>query len=108
MIVSACSPLGDATCPHCGSLLYPELNRDSIHSEAEKRLSNLGVLIETNDEGEITIAQLNGPQFKDEIIHKLAMLNSIPLIKLCRTGLSQQGIEKLRQLLSNSVVEEIS
>ncbi len=72
MIVSICSPLGDATCPHCGSLLYPRLRRDHIEGDDEKRLANIGILVETNNEGEVTTAELHGPRFNDQTIPTLA------------------------------------
>ena len=54
----------------------------------------------------MVVAELHGPRFNDKTIHRLAKCNGIPKIKLCNTGLSRHGIEKLRELLPNSIVEE--
>ena len=107
MIVAACFPIGDATCPHCGSLLYPQLKRDQPESDDEKKLADLGVLVETNDEGEITAAQLTGFRFDDKKIPELTSLQTIPTITLCNTGFTRAGIERLRQLLPNCTIEEV-
>ncbi len=108
MIVTLCNPLGDAVCPHCGSMLYPHLSQRSIDDDDEKRLADLGILVETDDRGEVVVAQLNGPRFNDATVSKLASLRDIPLIKLCDTGLTPQGIERLRAVLPSSTVEETS
>ena len=106
MIVSACLPLADATCPHCGSLIYQQLQRNRFDGDDEKRLADLGVIVETNDQGEITVAELHGPRFNDTIIQKLANCKDVPTIKLFNTGFTRQGIERLRSLLPQSVIEE--
>jgi hypothetical protein len=104
VIVSVCDPIGDAVCPHCGSLLYPTLQRGAL-TDDEKKLAHLGILIETNDQGEIISAELHGPTFNDRIVHKLAECRDIPLIKLYNTGFTPQGIERLRKLLPQSTIE---
>lgn len=105
MIVSACTPLGDATCPHCGFLIYPSLPRNRVDGDDEKRLADLGIIVETNDQGEISIAELHGPRFNDKIVQKLANCKDIPIIKLFNTGLTSQGIEKLRELLPQTSIQ---
>ena len=87
-------------------MIYPRLQRDRIEGDDEKKLADLGVLVETNDQGEITIAELHGPRFDDNTIEKLAKCKDILIIKLCNTGLTKQGINKLRELLPQTVVEE--
>lgn len=47
--VSSCWPLGDAACPHCNSLIFPNFIRDQLEEDAEKRLAEIGIRIETND-----------------------------------------------------------
>ena len=106
MVVSSCLPLGDAVCPHCGSLVFPSLQREHVHGDVEKALADRGILVETNDDGEITKIQLHGPRFDDRSIQWLASLGAIPIITLCNTALSQLGIERLRLLLPDSHVEE--
>jgi hypothetical protein len=106
MIVTLCTPLGDAVCPHCGTILYPHLLQAPVDGDDEKRLSDLGILVETDDRGEVVVAQLNGPRFNDASVARLAGLRDIPLIKLYNTGLTPQGIERLRSVLPNTTVEE--
>lgn len=108
MIVSACTPLGDNVCPHCGALLYAHLKQIPIDSDDEKKLSDLGILIETDDYGEIISAQLNGPQYNDKTIEKLADLKDIPQIKLYNTALTRQGVDRLRKMLPQSSIEDVS
>ena len=106
MIVSPSIHLGDAICPHCGALIFPTLQGNHFDSDDEKRLADLGVMVETDDEGEVITAELHGPRFNDESVLKLAGCNGIPIIKICNTGLSRLGIERLRALLPNTIVEE--
>jgi hypothetical protein len=108
MIVSACTPLGDTVCPHCGALLYAHLKQIPIDSDDEKKLADLGILIETDDYGEIISAQLNGPRYNDKTIEKLAGLKDIPQIKLYNTALTRQGVDRLRRMLPQSSIEEVS
>lgn len=106
MIVSPSIQLGDAICPHCGALIFPKLHGNNFERDDEKRLADLGVIVETDDEGEVITAELHGPRFNDKTVLKLAGCNGIPIIKICNTGLSRLGIKRLRALLPNSVVEE--
>jgi len=108
MIVSSCAPLGDTVCPHCGALLYAHLKQLTIDSDDEKTLADLGIVVETDDYGEITSAQLNGPRYNDKTIEKLAGLKSIPQIRLNNTALTPQGVDRLRKLLPQSSIEEVS
>lgn len=107
MIVSSCTPLGDTVCPHCGALLYAHLKRLSVESDDEKKLADLGILVETDDYGEIISAQLNGPRYNDKTVEQLADLKEIPQIRLYKTALSQQGVERLRRLLPQSRIDEV-
>ena len=104
MIVSPSVLLGDATCPHCGALIFPKLQGDNFDRDDEKRLADLGVIVETDDEGEVVTAELHGPRFNDRTVHKLTGCNGIPIIKICNTGLSRRGNKRLRELLPNSIV----
>lgn len=88
-------------------LLYPQLNRGQIESDDESRLADIGILVETNDEGEITAAELHGPRFNDRMIEKLAQCRDIPVIRIYDTALTRQGIEKLRQLLPETIIDEL-
>ncbi len=106
MIVSPSIQLGDAICPHCGALIFPKLHGNNFDRDDEKRLADLGVIVETDDEGEVITAEFHGPRFNDKTVLKLAGCNGIPIIKICNTGLSRLGIKRLRALLPNSVVEK--
>ncbi|AMV31252.1 hypothetical protein VN12_03975 [Pirellula sp. SH-Sr6A] len=108
MIVSSCTPLGDTVCPHCGAFLYAHLKELQIDSDDDKKLADLGILVETDDFGEIISAQMNGPRYNDKTIDKLAGLKDIPQIKLYNTALTRQGVERLRKMLPQSSIEEIS
>lgn len=108
MIVSSCTPLGDTVCPHCGALLYGHLEQLPIDSDDEKKLADFGILVETDDNGEIISAQLNGIRYNDKTIEKLAGLKDIPQIKLYKTALTRQGVDRLRKLLPQSSIEEVS
>jgi|GEM_PF-3011428 hypothetical protein len=101
-------PLGDTVCPHCGVLLYAHLKEIPVVGDDEKKLADLGILVETDDCGEIISAQLNGPRFNDKSIEKLAGLKDIPQIQLYNTALTRQGIDRLRKMLPNTNIEEIS
>ena len=107
MIVSSCEPLGDTVCPHCGALLFAHLKQLPIDSDDEKKLADLGVLVDTDDYGEIISVQLNGPRYNDKTIEKLAGMKDIPHIKLHNTGLTPQGVDRLRKLLPQSSIEEV-
>lgn len=107
MIVSPCTPLGDTVCPHCGALLYAHLKQLRVESDDEKKLADLGILVETDDYGEIISAQLNGPRYNDKTVEQLADLKEIPQIRLYKTALSQQGVERLRRLLPQSRIDEV-
>lgn len=108
MVVIMCQPLGDATCPHCGALVYPRLQHGQLAGDDERRLADLGVLIETDDQGNITVAELHGPRFNDTAIPTLAMLKDVPRIKLNKTGFTEQGVERLRSQLPETDIEEVS
>lgn len=108
MIVSSSAPLGDTVCPHCGALLYAHLKQIPIDSDDEKKLADLGILVETDDCGEIISAQLNGPRYNDNSIEKLVGLKDIPQIKLYNTSLTRQGVDRLRKMLPHSSIEEMS
>ncbi len=78
MIVSPSIPLGDATCPHCGALVFPKFHGENFVGDDEKRLADLGVIVETDDQGEVITAELHGPRFNDKTVHKLAGCDSGP------------------------------
>jgi len=84
------------------------LKEHPVDSDDEKKLADLGILVETDDYGEIISAQLNGPRYNDKTIEKLAGLKDIPLIKLYSTALTRQGVDRLRKMLPQARIEEVS
>jgi hypothetical protein len=100
-------PLGDAVCTHCGSLLFPHLQNGGFSDDAEKNLADLGITVETNDVGEITVIQLNGPSFGDSSLLLLGKLNSVPRIELYGTTFTPRGVEALRKLLPDAIIVEM-
>lgn len=55
-----------------------------------------------------TSAQLNGSRHNDKSIEKLASLKDIRQVKLYNTDPTRQDIDRLRKMLPNSSIEEIS
>lgn len=107
MIVSASTPLGDTVCPHCGAGVYVHWKHTTIDSDDEKKLADMGILVETDDCGEIVSVRLSGPRYNDKAIEKLSGLKDIPQIQLYKTALTQQGIDRLRKILPHSEIEEV-
>ncbi|MFN7292585.1 MAG: hypothetical protein ACK5YR_09355 [Pirellula sp.] len=100
-------PIGDAVCSHCGSLLFPHLQKGRVSSDAEKSLAERGITVETNDEGEITLVRLDGPWFGDSSLVLLGKLTSVPRIELSGTTFTSEGMETLRRLLPDAIIVEI-
>jgi hypothetical protein len=51
----------------------------------------MGVIIDTDAQGEITRAELCGPRMYDRVLKKLRGLNGIPLVQIGNTALSEQA-----------------
>lgn len=89
---------GDATCPHCGNLLWfddvPQTIGDPLH-----RLAELGAEVEVDDEGEVQVVRFSGHQYNDSIIHHLSQLQTVPTIDLREAAITKMGLERLRTLL---------
>lgn len=86
-------------------MISPVPSRDCVDVDHERRLADLGIIVETNDVGEITVAELHGPRFNDNIIMKLGQCSDIPTIKLFGTGFTPQGIARLKELLPRTSIE---
>lgn len=97
-------PQGDATCPHCGSLLWIANPPDDV-SDATRRLAEMGATIETDDEGEIRSVRFIGSHFNDNVIAKLAKLRGIPFIDISQTTITPEGARCLRDALPGSVIK---
>ncbi len=102
MIVSAAEPLGDVVCPHCGSLCFPNVLRPIETSDDEFKLSQKGLFVETNDEGDIVLLYLRGIEFNDKSIDKIAKYGDVPAIDVTLTAISSNGVKKLQEILPNT------
>lgn len=66
--------------------MYPKLARNLQSTDDLKCLADRGMLVETNDEGEITKLQLIGVSFNDRILSKLACCKAISIIDIRETS----------------------
>jgi len=105
MSVSPGEPLGDIICPHCGVLFYPEFQSPSHVPDDQKRLEELGVAVETDDEGEVTRVVFNGFAYNDRSIPGIAKLKGVPIIDVRNTSISHAGADRLRVLLPDAQIE---
>jgi hypothetical protein len=105
VLISPSIPLGDATCPHCGVLLYSE-SQGRLAPEVLIRLADLGVQIETDAEGEVIRIQLDGNRYSDELVPELAQLKGIPVINVHDTKISANGVSRLKKILPDSIIED--
>lgn len=105
MSVSPGEPLGDLVCPHCGVLFCPNFESPPHIPDDLKRLQELGVAVETDDEGEITRVVFHGSSYNDRSIPGMAALNGIPIIDIRDTRISQVGASRLRLLLPDARIE---
>lgn len=105
MSVNPSDPFGDAVCPHCGVLIYSELSSGDLVPDDLRQLSRLGVQVETDDQGEITRVQFNGPKYDDRTILQIAKLKDVPVIDIRNTGITAQGADRLRALLPDAIIE---
>ncbi len=90
--------------------MFPRLffmHETGFCSDDEKRLANMGVLIDTDEQGEITRAELCGPKICDQNLVNLGGLNGIPVVQIGNTSLSKHGKECLKRLLPSSIVEDL-
>lgn len=105
MSVDAGAPASDVVCPHCGVLFFPELEQTPPAADDLKRLADLGVIVETDDEGEVTRLQFQGPIYDDRSIHFLKQLKGVPVIVIRQTKITTRGADRLRKLLPNAIIE---
>ena len=97
-------PLGDATCPHCGHLLWFPESSPRIQDDI-RRLAKLGIEVETDDEGEVRQIQFSGSRYNDHSVRTIARLTGIPVIDVRNTAMSQEGVNELRRLLPDTTIE---
>ena len=95
---SPSQPPGDATCPHCGSLLWFDECDSQIADPINQRVK-LGAEVETDGEGQVTYVRLFGPRYNDEMIDRLAGLSAVAVIDIRDTKITGSGARRLRDLL---------
>jgi hypothetical protein len=105
MSIDSGEPVGDAVCPHCGVLFYPEWEQARPAHDDLQRLADLGVIVETDDEGEVTRLQFQGPLYNDHTIPQLAKLKGVPVIDIRKTKITPSGADRLRALLPDAIIE---
>src|SRR5262245_8986474 len=106
MSIAPGEPLGDAVCPHCGSLFVLP-GQQPLHVPDDLcRLAELGAIVETDDEGEVTRIQFHGPNYNDDSVAALANLKGIPIIDIRDTSITPEGADQLRALLPDAVIEK--
>lgn len=105
MSVSPGEPLGDIVCPHCGMLFIPDTQPRPCVADDLNRLADLGVTVDTDDEGEVTRVQFNSFAYTDQAITEIAKLKDVPIIDIRNTRITKKGADQLRALLPHAVVE---
>ena len=97
------TPLGDATCPHCGILLWFS-DTSSTVDDPIHRLAQLGADVEVDPEGEVQVIRFSGRRYNDSIIHHLGAFHEIPVIDIRETAITKEGVNRLRQLLPHASI----
>ena len=90
--------------------MFPTLTFVREHTfdhDSEKRLADIGVIVDTDDQGHIKKAELFGPRICDRNLTWLRGLNGIPLVRIGNTSLSENGKKRLRELLTSSLFEDM-
>jgi len=99
--ITPSDPPGDATCPHCGSLIWFDapLSCDTI-----KQLADRGVHAEMNAEGDIVSLRFSGNSYDDSAIAQLAGLRDLSSVDISDTAITPAGAARLRELLPTVTV----
>ena len=87
---------GDATCPHCGSLIWFEA---PLVADTIKQLSDRGAHAEMNAEGDVVSIRFSGSTYDDSTIPQLAGLGDLTSIDISCTAITASGAAQLRRLL---------
>ena len=96
-------PPGDATCPHCGNLLWFREGASEV-GDPIHRLAELGAEMEIDDEGQVQVIHFSGKQYDDSIIHHLVKLAAVPVIDIRDTAITRAGVDRLRKLLPSVTI----
>ncbi len=94
---------GDATCPHCGILLWFD-NAAADIGDPIHRLAQLGAEVEVDDEGVVQVIRFAGKQYDDSTVNHLAKLVDVRVIDLRETAITKAGLERLRALLPSVTI----
>ena len=104
--VEPVAPMGDAVCAHCGFLLWPiDSDNGPAADDVIKRLHEIGLTFDTDDEGQITKLYVSGHRFNDKNLLILSGINGIPIVSISSTWISRVGFKLLQKLLPNSTIE---
>ena len=99
--ITPSDPPGDATCPHCGSLVWFDT---PLSSDTIKQLADRGVHAEMNAEGDIVSLRFSGSSYDDSVITQLAKLHDLSSIDISDTSVTPAGAACLRELLPTTTV----
>ena len=99
--ITPSDPPGDATCPHCGSLVWFDV---PLSADTIKQLANRGADAEMNAEGEIVSIRFSGSTYDDSTILQLAGLRDLSSIDISNTSITPAGAAQLRRLLPTVTV----
>lgn len=94
----------DATCPHCGSLLWFDASADDVEDPV-RRLAELGVEVEVDGEGQVQAIRFSGPRYNDAAVDQLGKLIGMPKIDIRNTAITLRGAARLRRMLPDSQIE---
>ncbi len=97
-------PLDDVVCPHCGCLFLDEQQVSAEVPDALRRLADLGIYAETDDQGEVMSLRIVGISYNDAAVAQLGKLRGVPLIDIRQTAITVCGATRLRSLLPNATI----
>ena len=86
----------DATCPHCGALLWFET---ALKGDAIKDLADRGIDVDLDAEGEITNIRFCGDWYDDSTVPQLARIQDVETMDIWNTRISETGAQRLRVLM---------
>ena len=96
-------PPGDATCPHCGNLLWVD-EGDAGVGDPIRQLAELGAEVEVDDEGQVTSVRLFGAKYDDSTIDRLIELSTVSVIDIRDTAITESGANRLRRSLPHVTI----
>ncbi len=104
MWITPAEPFADATCPHCGALVWFDT---TLAADIIKALADRGVEVDLDAEGEVTRVYLTGMIYDDSTVPQLARMQGLELLDVRETRITATGVNKLRELMPDvSIVFE--